>query len=113
VRRIVEALTRRVERHGDLGAARLLLLYSLGKPVAGCHPDDADRDELERSRGAHLPDLLRTDMVSVPAALALLHAMQKIALQLAASTGPAGALLGSGGWEKIFAELGGPQLSAW
>jgi hypothetical protein len=113
VRRLVAALVKRVERRGDLQAAALLLKYALGGPLKAADPDSADADELERSRGAHLPELLDTDTVSVPAALALLHGMQKLGLQLAASTAPVGALLGAGGWAKIFTELNDPQLIEW
>jgi hypothetical protein len=112
VRRVVAGLLRQLEK-GDLAACELLLRWTLGEPVRVADPDSADRDEVERSQGVPLATLLRADAVSLPVALALLHAMQKVALMVTAQASPAGALLGSGGWEKIFAELGDPQLSAW
>ena len=46
----VEAiLSKMVElaKAGDVAAARLVLQYTLGKPVASAHPDRLDRDEVE------------------------------------------------------------------
>jgi hypothetical protein len=41
------------------------------------------------------------------------HLLQKISLQLAATAGPTGALLGTSGWAKVFEELGDDQLQKW
>jgi hypothetical protein len=114
VRRVVEALVKRVERHGDLGAAKLLLLYAVGKPVKTCDPDSVDADEVARSQGVPLAAVLKTDAVTPAAALALLRVLQQMALQLRASGAvPGGRLLGTGGWDQVFEEMGDPQLVEW
>jgi hypothetical protein len=112
VRRVVQSLTRRVERHGDLGAARLLLRYALGRPVETCEPDAVDRDEVVRAAGVPLVSLLQVDSVTPAAALALAKILRRLGLQLAVS-GPAGQLVGLDGWNKVFEEFNDPELLEW
>jgi hypothetical protein len=113
VRRVALALVKHVEA-GDLEAGKLLLRYCVGPPLKGADPDRLDADEVDKARGIPLAAVLKTDAVTPAAALALLRVLQQMALQLRASGAvPGGRLLGTGGWDQVFEELGDPELVEW
>jgi hypothetical protein len=112
VKRVALALVKHVER-GDLEAAKLLLRYCVGGVLPTVDPDMLDADELGKLQGgARVADVLRLDAVSPAVATILVRLMQRLSLQMA-QAGPAGQLVGLGGWDKVFEELGDPELSEW
>jgi hypothetical protein len=112
IRRIAAALIRNLEK-GDLDSGKVLLRYCVGPPLKGCDPDDCDVDEAERAQAAvPLASLLRVDSVSPAVALTLAKVVQKLALQMAVAS-PAGQLVGTAGWDRIFEELNDTELSEW
>ena len=112
VKRVALALVKHVER-GDLEAAKLLLRYCVGGVLPTVDPDCLDADELSKvSAGAGVADLLRLDTVSPAVATILVRLMRRLALQLAVP-GPAGQLVGTGAWDKVFEELNDPELTEW
>jgi hypothetical protein len=89
----------------------LLLLYAVGRPVKTCDPDDVAADELQRvAAGARVAELLRPDVVAVPAGLAVAREMQRTAFLLTIQANP---LLGQLGWERVLQELGDEELLRW
>jgi hypothetical protein len=111
--RLVNALLRNAEQ-GDLASAKVLLGYVVGQPLKGCHPDALDTDEATRAQAAvPVASLLRVDAVSPAVAAVLARVVQRAALHLAASASRAGPLLGTEGWEKVFGDLGDPELVEW
>jgi hypothetical protein len=110
--RLARALLKHAEA-GDLASAKLLLAYTVGKPVASVHPDDLAVDELARAQqGARAADCLNVGTVSPAVAMTLVRLMQRLALQLTVSS-PAGQLVGLSVWDKVFADLNDPNLLEW
>jgi hypothetical protein len=112
IRRIVEALVKRVEKTGDLGAATLLLRYTIGKPLADIpHPDLVDLNEYEMA--ARVPttaDAVRLDGLPPAFALAVLRGLQQTAAYLAVQQHLG---LGSGVWQRIIEQGGDEAMAAW
>jgi hypothetical protein len=109
--RLARALLRNVEK-GDLASAKLLLSYTIGRPLPGVHPDALDEDEHARvAAGASAAAALDLNTLPLGFAIACAHGMQAAAVKrLIETTGP---LVGWGTWRKIVESAGDPELSAW
>jgi hypothetical protein len=112
VRRVALALIRLLEQ-GNLDAGKVLLRYCIGPPLPGVDPDCLDSDELSKvAAGARAADVLDVGTISPAVGTVLVKLMQRLALQLTASS-PAGQLVGTAAWDKVFAELNDPELQEW
>jgi hypothetical protein len=112
IRRIAAALIRNLEK-GDLDSGKVLLRYCVGGVLPTVDPDCLDSDEWAKIQGgARAADLLQLDTVSPAVAVVLTRIVQRLSLQLLQGS-PAAALVGSAGWDRVFAELNDPELSEW
>jgi hypothetical protein len=77
MRDIAVALALRAQA-GNVSAARLLLQYTLGKPVEQPHPDRIDRDEIEAFRANAVHDGDQPVFASTPLAAPLIVARELV-----------------------------------
>jgi hypothetical protein len=77
VRDIAVALALRAQG-GNVSAARLLLQYTLGRPIEPAHPDRIDRDEIEAFRTNAIHGSDQEVIVSTPLAAPLIVARELV-----------------------------------